>query len=43
MPRRKRFFHPDDPMTRVAWLMLVVCLAELALALWILGAIRPLS
>ena len=43
MPRRKRFLHPDEPLTRAGWLMLAIVLAELALALWILGGIRPLG
>lgn len=43
MGRRKRFLHPDEPMTRFAWLVVVVILAEVAVFLYLAGAMRNLS
>lgn len=43
MPRRKRFLHPDQPMTRLSWLVATVILAEAAIFLWLAGAMPNLS
>ena len=43
MPRRKRFLHPDEVMTRFLWLVVTILAAELAVFLWLAGAMRNLS
>jgi len=43
MPRRKRFLKREVKLDGPQRLALAVCLAEVAVLLWILGVIRPLG
>ena len=43
MPRRKPFMHPDNPTTRVIWLMLAILGLEVYGLVWVLMQQHPLN